>query len=606
MREDIWYRGKYSPTAAGEYRTHCNEFNVWLVDRAGYDPRGQLAWEAVPFEAPAYKAAVDAHKLMSQSLGQAPFNASGYFLPEQLRQWAATIAARKAEQGALPAACAALAVFKVNDIALMPLLHATVNLQRAELIPDTRNAMQAQLLMYACKKADDPALLSWALHIRQHDQLEWVITEALERHGNIAQHLELSSPELINLMRQDLINRTATAEADGVLANSLWHFPEGTPIAQAHSWLDQAANHPIEPSVTTGSVRVIRDMSGTMGAERLVSDGQWHAIDREHSTAKAAIGAYNWGQDHAPTVIEGNHLKTEGFCQLAASLAGNLLSSPLMAAQIGIEQAKEQATRFFTCARDLAFPERSSDDEGVRHQLSTLSEHRLTRAGIANLFDLVQNHPSSRPQSLVALKLPESKELALGVTMNDPWMRLNLHCEPKVYLRVGSPSHALSRRSAAEISADLDKMAIAAGIGQFRYRSVDNLTHAEPQPNEYKVALETEKRGLATEQETSVGVYEPSELKLLFRNKGISETPTVAQFGDGSWQVAWRSETPDESREYFEQGVETYYTLNLLEANDVPVSPEIAQVFADEVGVKFSNPYAPSMIMIKGSTQKIG
>jgi hypothetical protein len=600
MREDIYYRGQYAPTSAGEYRVHVNEFNVWTADRSEIDRYGKLKWCAVDHDSPAYEAAVSAHKLVGQSMQ----NKGGYFLTEQLCQFAATLAGQKAEQGVAPAACAALAAARITQLSQLPLQHAIVNLQRAGLIPDTVNAMQSQLIASACKQADDPHLISWMLHSRQHDSFDFTFLESLERHGNIAKHLDLASPQLINLMRQNLINHTATAELHDNLAEALWHFPEGTPITQAHTWLDQAASWPIEAPADIGAVRVIRDWSNMdLSAERMVADdagGHWELIDPEHSTSKAAVAAYNWAQDHCP--LEGD-LRIEGFRQRAANFAAAAHYAPMQAAQQGIQLAKEQATRFFNCSRDLAYPQPSSDDEGVRYQLLQMSSHYLTQNGIASHLDLLQGNTNSRPDSLVAVKPKDSGGLAIGVSMCDSSIRMNLHCDPKIYLRVGNPTEAFGPVTAQELKDDLSKMATAAGLGDYSFTAVESLSVAEPEPNQYKVQLITSKFEYGQDLDTTPDgdeslhedVYENTELKRLFREKGLSETPTVAQFGDGSWEVTWRSDSSQENREFFEQGIETQYALKLISANGDAVTPEIAQVFASEVGVTFSNPYAQTM-----------
>lgn len=609
MREDIYYRGQYAPTSAGEYRVQVNEFNVWTADRSQIDRYGKLTWWAVDHDAPAYEAAVSAHKLVAKSTQ----GKSGHFLTEQLCQFAATLAGQKAEQGVAPDACAALAAARITHLTQLPLQHAIVNLQRAELIPDTHNAMQSQLIASACKQADDPYLISWMLHSRSHDSFDFTFLESLERRGNIAKHLALASPQLINLMRQNLINHTATAELHDNLTDALLHFPEGTPIAQAHTWLDQAANWPIEAPADIGTVRVIRDWSSMdLSAERMVSDdadGHWEPIDPAHSTSKAAIAAYNWGQDHCP--LEGD-LRIEGFRQRAANFAASSHYAPMLAAQQGIQLAKEQATRFFNCSRDLAYPQPRSDDEGVRYQLLQLSSHYLTQNGIASHVDLLQGNTNSRPDSLVAVKPKDSGGLAIGVSMCDSFLRMNLHCDPKLYLRVGNPTEAFGPVTAQELKDDLGKMATAAGLGDYSFNTVESLSVAQPEPNQYKVQLITSKLDYGQdpdaipdgEDSLQEDVYEASELKRLFRDKGLSEAPTVVQFGDGSWQVTWRSETAEENREFFEQGTETQYALNLIGANGEPVTPEIAQVFANEVGVTFSNPYAQAMA--QASTLKFG
>lgn len=611
MREDIYYRGQYSPTSAGEYRVQINEFNVFTVDRAQYDRHGKLDWWAVQHAEPAYESAVDAHKHTIKS----PTN-PGYFLKEQLAQFAATLAGKKAEEGVTPKTATAMAAHKIVELLKLPLEHAIANLQREELIPVSANAMQAQLLMHACSQANDAGLLSWALHLRRNDGFDFVFMDTLQstNRQNIVRHLQLSSPKLINMMRQVLINHTATAEAHDNLSNPIWHFPEGTPISEVHTWLDQGANWRIQGPEVAGSVRVIRDwLTMTPTAERMISAENglsWEPIDSDHSTSKAAVAAYNWAQDHCP--LEGD-LRVEAFRQRAANFAASVFDAPLQAAQKGIQMAKEDATRFFQCSRDLAYPVPCVDaEEGVRNQILQLSSHYLTRDGIASHAEFLQGNKNSTTALATAVKLEKSSEIALGVTMRDPFLRLTLHCEPHMYLRIGSPSNAFGPVSAQELKNDLTHMAVSAGLAGYTFKSVDSLTAAHPQANEYKVQLITSK--LDYGQDTDAipdgddslheDVYEAAELKRLFRDKGICETPSVAQFGDGSWEVTWRSESSQENREFFAQGIETQHALKLISANGDAVTPEIAQVFASEVGVTFSNPYAQPMS--QASTFKFG
>lgn len=613
MRDDIHFRDEYAATAPGEYRVRLNEFNVWEADRAGYDAYGRLAWEAGAFESPANIVAIDAHRLMAKSLGDDPEKTSGYFLPEQLRQLAANFAVRKLEQGGSRNACAAFGVSKANALTRMPLLHAITNLKRLELIPDTDNAMQVQLMLHAAKLGNSANLVSWAIHNRQNDSFDWTLAEALEQLGNATEHLQLSSPNLVNTLRQSLVNALARTDANGTLPLPLWHFPEGTPAAKAHEWLDQAANHPLEPLAVTGTVRVTLNMDGNLDVDQLQSDEHWSAIDTEHSMAKAAVAAYNWAQDHVPANIESDPLKVEGFRQVAANLAANMHEAPLVAAQKGISQAREQATRLFTCSRQAANPERSGEAEsGVHYQLRLQSEHHLTRDGIATMKDFMEGNSYAKPQSLEALALTADRELALSVTHKSVMLRLELNCEPKHILRIGKPSEAISPDNARSLTSDLNVMASAAGLGHYQFKSTDSLTHAELQPNAYLIELEEvreyaecDDNGIPDfEMNSNQDVYESSELQTLIRDKGISGIPSVAQFGDGTWQVVWRSQMSVENREFFEEGIETTYNLKLLEANGEPVTPKFAEVFAKEAGIKFSNPYAPRAC--KASTPQLG
>src|SRR5690606_10835808 len=182
-----------------------------------------------------------------------------------------------------------------------------------------------------------------------------------------------------------------------------------------------------------------------------------------------------------------------------------------------------------------------------------------------------------------------------------PMVRLELNCEPKHILRIANPSEAISADTAESLKNDLPLMAKASGLGHHQFMATASLTHAETQPNAYRVELETVKEHPECDDQgipdfeiyREQDVYEPSELQALIRNKGSSGAPNVAQLGDGTWKVTLSSQAPEENREFFENGIETYYNLKLLEANDEPVTPKVAEVFAKEAGVTFSNPYAP-------------
>lgn len=594
MRDDILYRDSYHSTATGEYRVRRNDFGVWEVDRSTYDPRGALTWWAVPFDAPTHETAIKAHKQMRNWLDERAEQSSGYFLPEQLCQFAANFAGRLAEAGKTPGISATQGVLQVLPLLKMPLRHAITNLQRLGMIPDAANAMQAQLLLHACKLANEPGLVGWAIDMRDKDSFHWTAVEAIEEKGHILEHLKLSSPSLINQLRQRLMD-LSISKAPDLPDTRAW-------VAKEKEWLDLAANHPLEPSSVTGTVRVTTNMEGELEAEQLSSDGSWNMLDSDF-LSKTAIAAYNWSQDHIPEIIKADELKAEGFRQLAATLATRLSTSehPLIAAQMAITLAQAESTRFYSCSREYAYPEKSTEaPEGVCYQLMQLDNHRLTREGIANMLSFMHEDTKTDCRALEAMILPQTEELALAVTTPNPLARLEQHCDPKVILRISEPGRLPLEDTARGRESMLIEMAREAGLGAYQFQSTDSLTRAVPIPNQYTVLLQQERWTMgdgdtmfSAETTDSTMVCEPDELKRLFRSRGLSVKPSVAQLGDCSWQVTWRSETPEENREYFEQGDETYYSLSLLEANGEPVTPEIAEVFAREVDVAFENPYTP-------------
>ncbi|MBA1280404.1 hypothetical protein [Stutzerimonas stutzeri] len=605
MRDDIWYRGQYRPVSTGEYRVTLSEAKVWLVDRAGYDSRGQLSWEAEPHDSPAAIAALEAHRLMREQLDGSNADQSGYFLPEQLSQWAASIAGSKASgQGARSTLAAAIAVARVTQLIKMPLVHALANLQREALIPDTSNALQAQLLMFACKIAGEKGLIGTALDMQQRDTCSWLDAEAIQRHPDVSCRLPLASPTLINELRRLL--ETSLQPGHSTLANAVWHFDAGTEADQVHQWIARNANHPMNVPEHQGSVRVLRDWtSQALVAERYGDESGWEPLD-SGSQAKAAIAAYNWAQDHVPASFPALPFQREYFCQSAAAIASASHDAPLQAAQAAIIQAKKQASTYYSYTEAHGTP--VVDGEDVHYDLNDVSVHRLTCDGIKSFNEYLGDHPALRQHSLDAMMLTDQREVALSFTVADPSKRLHLKCEPKIYLRLREEQSA---RNDTTVAMDplpyLQQLAAEAGLGHYHFRSVDSLSEATLQPNEYRLRMSTDTSDAAGNQNECqyfVDTFEPSEVVRLFRDKGVTPSPSVEQYGDGSWSVTWRSESPEENREYFEQGIHKHYTFSLLGANGEPVNPEIAQVFAEEAGVTFSNPYAPNTS--KGLTPKFG
>jgi len=93
-RDDIWYRGSYRPTEAGEYRVTLSDSQVWLVDRSWYNPTGQLTWVAQDHDSAQYKATLSGFAQIRKLLATQGLD-TGFFIPEQLCQLGANIAGRR-------------------------------------------------------------------------------------------------------------------------------------------------------------------------------------------------------------------------------------------------------------------------------------------------------------------------------------------------------------------------------------------------------------------------------------------------------------------------------------------------------------------------------
>lgn len=77
--------------------------------------------------------------------------------------------------------------------------------------------------------------------------------------------------------------------------------------------------------------------------------------------------------------------------------------------------------------------------------------------------------------------------------------------------------------------------------------------------------------------------YDAQELSTLSRNLGLSAA-SIEETGNGL-VVSFCSETPDESRAYFEEGISTFYTAHLETVNGEKPTYETAALAAEAMGI---------------------
>ncbi|MDU4254406.1 hypothetical protein [Pseudomonas sp.] len=604
MRDDIWYRGNYKPTAPSERRVMLSDAGAWLVDRATFDSRATLSWHAEHTDTPAAKAALNGFAQMRQLTASPSFD-TGYFLPEQLCQLAATLAARRSDSHDDPAnVCGELARAMIQTLVAMPFTQAMNNLVAYELIPDNEATVQAQLLLHAAYQANKPDMATKALDALHHrGTFNWIDAQDLSEQSSFTAQLNLSSPALIRALRHDLDTRQR--DGDGSLHTAWCHFPANTSVSEAVAWLDQASNFPIEHRRKNGTIRVVEDWITGNSKALIQQNDTIQPMDQEARFAAVAVAAYLKAADadaKLPAFL--NPLQREAVAQRAAHLSRFELTGPDQARDNGVRRAVNEVTSFYRASTELwqplVYSSETDNASGtlLMRDLAEKVEHTLTTHGIAHLADFYRELAAWQQRDDVQYRqTPES--VSFQVPMKD--FDAQLQCRTSPLARLAILGSVIGKDNDVFIpltEEDKADFLAAANLAQHDFVADDGPAFDHETPHQYGVIITTERRQGndapdATEQQSESDTMEADELMRLVRNKGITSTPTVAQHGDGSWHVSYRSETPDESREYFEQGIETYYTLQLEHVNGQPVNPENAQVFAQETGLSFHNPYSP-------------
>jgi len=605
LRDDIWYRGSYRPSADGEYRVMLSDHGVWLVDRASFDRYGKLSWYAQDHDTLAYRAALNGFAQMRQLSSTAGMD-TGFFIPEQLCQLAANIAGRRAEShGDTPVACGELARAMVQTMVAMPLTQAVTNLVQAELMTDTAAAVQAQLLLHAAYQSNNRHMSGRAIELRQTGKFTWLDAQDLSEYGELTQRLNLSSPDLITLLRRDLSKQQVND--NGLLASPWCHFAESTPVSEAIAWLDHAANLPVELERRNGSICVVENWI-TGEPEVFVQDGtQLKPVESEYRV-QAALMAYVSARNNAQSVTgEGNLnvLQQEAIGQRAAHLSRYQLAPAEEAAKKAALLAYKEATTYYQVNEELWTPlEEAEATENVSgtlrmRDLSEQISHQLTSHGVAHMVGFYKLLANTLGQDDVQYrKLSDS--VAFQVAIPDHQAQLSLKTTPLSQLAVVGTLFGANNELLDQMNEDNRPFILqAANLAHYDFIADDGPAFAHETPHRYTLKLVTERReggDSFEEPEVDEGgdeTLEADEVIRLVRDKGITRSPTIVQYGDGSWRVSYSSEAPEENRAYFERGIETYYTLHLVEVNGQPVNPENAQVFAEDVGLRFHNPYEP-------------
>lgn len=96
-------------------------------------------------------------------------------------------------------------------------------------------------------------------------------------------------------------------------------------------------------------------------------------------------------------------------------------------------------------------------------------------------------------------------------------------------------------------------------------------------------------RDVEYEQRAENEDMSPDEIKALIRDLNIYQATVM--ISDAGTQAKFESVTPDENREYFEQGIETYYDMHLHSVNGEPVTLDLAKAFGREFSLRADQNY---------------
>lgn len=609
MRDDIWYRGEYRPTAPGERRVMLSDAQVWYVDRAEYDPRSMLTWYAEQHDTTHAKAALMGYAQMRQYLLN-PNAETGYFIPEQLCQLAANLAARRSESHEDPAhVCGELARAMVQTLVAMPLTEAMTNLVQAELVPDNGATVQAQLLLRAAYHSNSPRIAGLALDARSCGSFGWEDVEVLNACPEACAQLHLSSPELISVLRREL--DFAHGQHGDVLQQPFCGFEAETPISEAYKWLNHFANLPIEHPRKSGTIRVVEDWITGQHQAMIQNGDHLELMDHGSTRSNRALAAYARAKEECTNEVALSDLERDGVVQRAAHLSRYELAPMGEAVTNAVWLARKEANTLFKVSEESWLPlkqaEATDNPSGtlLLRGLHQQNVHTLTKHGIAHLKQHFRGQylPMAAADDQFDLQYRQTPEsVSFQVQVQNPIARLNHQTTPLIRAAVlgmyveGKPVKVFQ----AMTEDNKATMLQLANLAQHDFIADDGPAFDHELEHVYSIRLRTEMRDsdgeiIVDSPEDVTEELEGDELIRLVRDKGITRSPQVEQYGSGAWHVSYRSEMPAEDRDYFEQGIETYYTLQLEKVNGQPVNPDNAKVFAEAVGLHFANPYEPQV-----------
>lgn len=228
LRDDLHFRGQYQPVVPGQFRVMRSDHGVLLVDRAGYDPRTTLRWEAEAHDSAVADVVLTAFRQAAAYLAQRPEFNLGCLLPEQFKQVAADRAGRAFCDGREAPSAVEHGLAYAGWMACLPAQMAVASMIDDELVPDCEGALQAQLFLQACAHNGNSRLLPAALDLRDGSAASFSL-ESLDTQPDQARRAQLASRRYTGLAVKALLGSHGGIDHTAVsrLQDSL-NYPVGS------------------------------------------------------------------------------------------------------------------------------------------------------------------------------------------------------------------------------------------------------------------------------------------------------------------------------------------------------------------------------------------
>ncbi|ENM3073061.1 hypothetical protein ACWATP_002747 [Pseudomonas aeruginosa] len=228
LRDDLHFRGQYQPVVPGQFRVMRSDHGVLLVDRAGYDPRTTLRWEAEAHDSAVADVVLTAFRQAATYLAQRPEFNLGCLLPEQFKQVAADRAGRAFSDGREAPSAVEHGLAYAGWMACLPAQMAVAAMIDDELVPDCEGALQAQLFLQACAHNGNSRLLPAALDLRDGSATSFSL-ESLDTQPDQARRAQLASRRYTGLAVKALLGSHGGIDHTAVsrLQDSL-NYPVGS------------------------------------------------------------------------------------------------------------------------------------------------------------------------------------------------------------------------------------------------------------------------------------------------------------------------------------------------------------------------------------------
>lgn len=464
FRDDIFWRSQTYPAAAGQFRVISGDTTGVLIADISEEKHGgsSMHWVAVEEGKPCHDAAVSAFKKMRSHLKNNPELKIGYFVPEQLCQFAANQAGKEALLNGEVEISALRACDTVLQMAKLPLQQALHWLGETKNITPSNTAMQAQMMLYANYRNDRndgmeviPALFDGRGHVKaEHDQhnnvaniavLGNVLTAADPKLANATQ---LTSPALI---AQTLLQIVFDNRDDfGYLTQDALHVDAGQSAFPIINKLADALNVPSE--YTPGMADTFFFHSPETGEpvlQQYAGHGNFLAVKAKHlvtlaeNTHKAAKERFS---------IYYTPQQAEALAQVAINKAFKLINNTYSADHTassalkeGIEYAEELITPLH-CNLSHVEPRLNGKGDLLAHPKNEVLL-KLSASAIEQVYATFKHwNTQSLMRHLIEPATDTSHaKLALRSEMNNPVMQEKTGANPYLQLEVSSPNSLVTR-----------------------------------------------------------------------------------------------------------------------------------------------------------------